>query len=40
MIVDAEEPGGLMMKRITELLDEILDATWSGAAGERAALVM
>jgi len=39
-IVDAEELGGTMMKKLTELFDEDMDAAWARAAGERAALVI
>ncbi|MBS0641300.1 MAG: cobaltochelatase subunit CobT [Acetobacteraceae bacterium] len=39
-IVDAEELGGTMMKKLTELFDEDMDAAWVRAAGERAALVI
>jgi cobaltochelatase CobT len=39
-IVDAEELGGTMMKKLTELFDEDMDAAWARAAGERAALVV
>ena len=38
-IVDAEELGGTMMKRLTELFDEDAAAAWARAAGERAPLV-
>ena len=38
-IVDAEELGGTMMKKLTELFDEDADAAWSRAAAERAPLV-
>ncbi len=38
-IVDAEELGGTMMKKLTELFDEDADAAWSRAASERAPLV-
>jgi cobaltochelatase CobT len=39
-IVDAEELGGTMMKKLTELFDEDMEAAWVRAAGERAAAVM
>jgi cobaltochelatase CobT len=39
-IVDAEELGGTMMKKLTELFDEDMEAAWVRAAGERAATVM
>lgn len=39
-IVDAEELGGTMMKKLTELFDEDMDAAWVRAAGERAAMVI
>ena len=39
-IVDAEELGGTMMKKLTELFDEDMDAAWVRAAGERAAIVV
>jgi cobaltochelatase CobT len=39
-IVDAEELGGTMMKKLTELFDEDMEAAWVRAAGERAALVI
>ena len=38
-IVDAEELGGTMMKKLTELFDEDALLAWSRAASERAALV-
>jgi len=38
-IVDAEELGGTMMKKLTELFDEDMGAAWARAAGERSALV-
>ena len=38
-IVDAEELGGTMMKKLTELFDEDAALAWARAAGERAALV-
>ncbi len=39
MIVDAEELGGTMMKKLTELFDEDAAARWARASAERAALV-
>jgi cobaltochelatase CobT len=39
-IVDAEELGGTMMQKLTELFDEDMDAAWARAASERAALVV
>ncbi|MFL5254871.1 MAG: cobaltochelatase subunit CobT [Rhodopila sp.] len=39
-IVDVEELGGTMMKKLTELFDEDVEAAWVRAAGERAALVI
>ena len=39
-IVDAEELGGTMMKKLTELFDEDMDAAWVRAAGERAPMVI
>jgi cobaltochelatase CobT len=39
-IVDAEELGGTMMKKLTELFDEDMDAAWARATSERAALVV
>jgi cobaltochelatase CobT len=39
-IVDTEELGGTMMKKLTELFDEDMDAAWASAASERAALVV
>jgi len=39
-IVDAEELGGTMMKKLTELFDEDAAAAWARAAAERAALVL
>jgi cobaltochelatase CobT len=39
-IVDAEELGGTMMKKLTELFDEDMDAAWVRAVGERAAIVV
>ncbi len=38
-IVDAEELGGTMMKKLTELFDEDAAATWARASAERGALV-
>ena len=38
-IVDAEELGGTMMKKLAELFDEDAAAAWARAAGERAPLV-
>ena len=38
-IVDAEELGGTMMKKLTELFDEAAAAAWARAAAEQAALV-
>ena len=38
-IVDAEELGGTMMRKLTELFDEDEAAVWSRLAGQRAALV-
>jgi cobaltochelatase CobT len=38
-IVDAEELGGTMMKRLTELFDEDAAAAWAREAAERAPLV-
>ena len=38
-IVDAEELGGTMMKKLTELFDEDAAAAWSRGGGERAAQV-
>ncbi len=38
-IVDAEELGGTMMQKLTELFDEDEAAAWARAAGERAPLV-
>jgi cobaltochelatase CobT len=38
-IVDAEELGGTMMRKLTELFDEDEAAAWSRLAGQRAALV-
>jgi cobaltochelatase CobT len=39
-IVDAEELGGTMMKKLTELFDDDMEAAWVRAAGERAPAVM
>ncbi len=39
-IVDAEELGGTMMKKLTELFDEDAMAAWGREAAERSALVM
>jgi cobaltochelatase CobT len=39
-IVDAEELGGTMMKKLTELFDEDMEAAWVRAAGERAPAVI
>ncbi|MBV8094542.1 MAG: cobaltochelatase subunit CobT [Acetobacteraceae bacterium] len=39
-IVDAEELGGTMMKKLTELFEEDADIAWRIAAAERAAIVM
>jgi cobaltochelatase CobT len=39
-IVDAEELGGTMMRKLTELFDEDEAAAWSRVAGRRAALVV
>ncbi len=39
-IVDAEELGGTMMKKLTELFDEDMAAAWARAAGERATAIM
>ncbi len=39
-IVDAEELGGTMMKKLTELFDEDAEAAWSRAAAERAPVVV
>jgi len=38
-IVDAEELGGTMMKKLTELFDEDAAAAWARASAERASLV-
>jgi len=32
--------GGTMMKKLTELFDEDMDAAWARAASERSALVV
>ncbi len=39
-IVDAEELGGTMMKKLTELFDENAEAAWARASSERAAMVL
>src|SRR6202021_148302 len=39
-IVDADELGGTMMRKLTELFDEDEAAVWSRLAGQRAALVV
>ncbi len=39
-IVDAEELGGTMMKKLTELFDEDAQAAWARAAAERSAVVV
>ena len=39
-IVDAEELGGTMMKKLTELFDEDAAAAWARAASERSAVVV
>ena len=39
-IVDAEELGGTMMKKLTELFDENAQTAWGREAAERSALVM
>ena len=39
-IVDAEELGGTMMKKLTELFDEDAAAAWARSAGERSAIVV
>ncbi|MBV8401113.1 MAG: cobaltochelatase subunit CobT [Acetobacteraceae bacterium] len=39
-IVDAEELGGTMMQKLSELFDEDADFAWRRAAAERAALVV
>jgi cobaltochelatase CobT len=39
-IVDAEELGGTMMQKLTELFDEDAAAAWARMAGERAAIVV
>ena len=38
-IVDAEELGGTMLKKLTELFDEGADAAWARATAERSAMV-
>ena len=38
-IVDAEELGGTMMKKLTELFDENAASAWARAATERAPLL-
>ncbi len=38
-IVDAEELGGTMMKKLTELFDEDAAAAWARASAEKAALI-
>jgi cobaltochelatase CobT len=38
-IVDAEDLGGTMMRKLTELFDEDEATTWSRIAGQRAALI-
>jgi cobaltochelatase CobT len=38
-IVDAEELGGTMMKKLTELFDEDMAAAWARSSAERASLV-
>ena len=38
-IVDAEELGGTMMKKLTELFDEDAEAAWARATSERSAIV-
>jgi cobaltochelatase CobT len=38
-IVDAEELGGTMMRKLTELFDEDEAAAWARVAGQRAALI-
>jgi cobaltochelatase CobT len=38
-IVDAEELGGTMMRKLTELFDEDEAEAWSRIAGQRAALI-
>jgi cobaltochelatase CobT len=39
-IVDAEELGGTMMKKLTELFDEDAEAAWVRSAGERAPAII
>jgi cobaltochelatase CobT len=39
-VCNAEELGGTMMKKLTELFGEDMDAAWARTAGERAALVV
>jgi cobaltochelatase CobT len=39
-IVDAEELGGTMMKKLTELFDEDMEAAWVRSAGERAPAII
>jgi len=39
-IVDAEELGGTMMKKLTELFDEDAQAAWARVAAERSAVVV
>ena len=39
-IVDAEELGGTMMKKLTELFDEDMDTAWARASAEKAAIVV
>jgi cobaltochelatase CobT len=39
-IVDAEELGGTMMKKLTELFDDDAAAAWARSAGERSAIVV
>ncbi len=39
-IVDAEELGGTMMKKLTELFDEDAAAAWARSASERSAVVV
>ena len=39
-IVDAEELGGTMMKKLAELFDEDAGLAWARASAERAALVI
>jgi len=38
-IVDAEDLGGTMMKKLTELFDEDAAAAWARESAERAPLV-